>query len=158
MRREKTGSGHAYALLLFAILLLSVLFLAGAGTGAYRVLVQAQTAHSTARANLSYVSARVRADDVRHMVRLKEGPQGAMLVLAEEEGYETRIYLYDGALREEYALQTQPCSPQSADAVAPAERFEACALSPFLLEVTTELGTVRVAVRSGIETGGGADA
>ena len=93
---------HLYPLLLFAIIVLSLLFLVMTGTGLYSAVVDSQTRNREARAALSYLAARVHAADAAGAVSVGEGPEGAALLLRENadgETYETRIYLYEGALR-----------------------------------------------------------
>lgn len=153
-QNKKTAWSHLYALVLFAIVLLTVLFLVRVGTGVYSTLVKNQASNNAARANLAYVAARVRAADARGAVQMKDGPEGTMLVLAEEGGYETRVYLYRGSLMEEYASSAQACEPARASTLARTGTFDIRTLSQSLLEVVTDSGTVRVAVHSGI--GGGA--
>lgn len=91
---------HLYPLLLFAIIVLSLLFLVMTGTGLYSAVVDSQTRNREARAALSYLAARVHAADAAGAVSVGEGPEGAALLLRENadgETYETRIYLYEGA-------------------------------------------------------------
>ncbi len=99
---------HLYPLLLFAIIVLSLLFLVMTGTGLYSAVVDSQTRNREARAALSYLAARVHAADAAGAVSVGEGPEGAALLLRENadgETYETRIYLYEGALREDMGRQ-----------------------------------------------------
>ena len=49
---------HLYPLLLFAIIVLSLLFLVMTGTGLYSAVVDSQTRNREARAALSYLAAR----------------------------------------------------------------------------------------------------
>ena len=111
---------HLYPLLLFAIIVLSLLFLVMTGTGLYSAVVDSQTRNREARAALSYLAARVHAADAAGAVSVGEGPEGAALLLRENadgETYETRIYLYDGALREEYGTADAVLAPQDADRI-----------------------------------------
>lgn len=87
---------HLYPLLLFAIIVLSLLFLVMTGTGLYSAVVDSQTRNREARAALSYLAARVHAADAAGAVSVGEGPEGAALLLRENadgETYETRIYM-----------------------------------------------------------------
>ena len=91
----------ACALALFGLLLGCMLALSGFGAQVYRALTAAQARNNASRAALSYVSARLRAADTAGAVALGAGPEGPALLLR-EEGYETRIYLYEGCLVEEW--------------------------------------------------------
>ena len=72
---------HLYPLLLFAIIVLSLLFLVMTGTGLYSAVVDSQTRNREARAALSYLAARVHAADAAGAVSVGEGPEGAALLL-----------------------------------------------------------------------------
>ena len=54
---------HVYPLLLFAMIVLSLLFLVCAATGVYGAVVEGQAYNRQARAALSYLAARVHAAD-----------------------------------------------------------------------------------------------
>ena len=117
---------HLYPLLLFAIIVLSLLFLVMTGTGLYSAVVDSQTRNREARAALSYLAARVHAADAAGAVSVGEGPEGAALLLRENadgETYETRIYLYEGALREEYGTADAALDPQDSERIVDAKSF-----------------------------------
>ena len=68
---------HLYPLLLFAIIVLSLLFLVMTGTGLYSAVVDSQTRNREARAALSYLAARVHAADAAGAVSVGEGPEAS---------------------------------------------------------------------------------
>ena len=123
---------HLYPLLLFAIIVLSLLFLVMTGTGLYSAVVDSQTRNREARAALL----------------LRENADG--------ETYETRIYLYEGALREEYGTADAVLAPQDAERIVDAKSFSVEQVRPGLLVVSTEYGSADIALRSG--RGAGPDA
>ena len=150
---------HLYPLLLFAIIVLSLLFLVMTGTGLYSAVVDSQTRNREARAALSYLAARVHAADAAGAVSVGEGPEGAALLLRENadgETYETRIYLYEGALREEYGTADAALDPQDSERIVDAKSFSVEQVRPGLLVVSTEYGSADIALRSG--RGAGPDA
>lgn len=67
---------HLYPLLLFAIIVLSLLFLVMTGTGLYSAVVDSQTRNREARAALSYLAARVHAADAAGAVSRWGRPRG----------------------------------------------------------------------------------
>ena len=141
-----------FAMLLFGLLLACVLGLVQLGSGLYKALAQGQQSNDAARSSLSYLSTRVRSGDRLGALRLGEGPEGVALILtesAEEGGYETRIYLYQGNLMEDYAPAGSPLAPSEAQPVANTGCFEAEFAQPGLLRFTTGEGTAWVALRSG---------
>lgn len=123
---------HLYPLLLFAIIVLSLLFLVMTGTGLYSAVVDSQTRNREARAALL----------------LRENADG--------ETYETRIYLYEGALREEYGTADDALDPQDSERIVDAKSFSVEQVRPGLLVVSTEYGSADIALRSG--RGAGPDA
>ena len=129
---------HLYPLLLFAIIVLSLLFLVMTGTGLYSAVVDSQTRNREARAALSYLAARVHAADAEN---------------ADGETYETRIYLYEGALREEYGTADAALDPQDSERIVDAKSFSIEQVRPGLLVVSTEYGSADIALRSGRGTG-----
>ena len=81
---------------------------------------------------------------------------GAALLLRENadgETYETRIYLYEGALREEYGTADAVLAPQDAERIVDAKSFSVEQVRPGLLVVSTEYGSADIALRSGRGTG-----
>lgn len=162
MKRKGTAAAQVYPLLLFGIIVVSLLFLVTSGAGLYSGIVQAQARSRAARAALSYLSAKVQAADAAGAVQLGEGPAGAALLLQEQVGkelYETRIYLYDGALREEYAPAAAPLHPDTAEQIQPLGQFELTRVGPRLLLVRTEYGQIHIALRSdsALQSGGAGD-
>ncbi len=116
-------------------------------------------ANREARAALSYLAARVHAADAAGAVSVGEGPEGAALLLRENadgETYETRIYLYEGALREEYGTADDALDPQDSERIVDAKSFSVEQVRLGLLVVSTEYGSADIALRSG--RGAGPDA
>ena len=150
MKIRKETWMHMYPLLLFAMIVLSLLFLVCAGTEVYSASVEGQAYNRQARAALSYLAARVHAADNAGAVSIGAGPEGDALVLRERAGddvYETRIYLYEGALREEYGPADLPLRPESAERIAALERFFLGEERPGLLTAATEYGEIHIALR-----------
>ena len=77
--------------------------------------------------------------------------EGPALVLRETLPggvYETRLYRYDGVIMEEYALADAPYDPEKATAIVVSSVFD-FTYRDGLLTLTTDAGTVSVALRSG---------
>lgn len=140
----------AAALALYLVLLGMLLAMAGFGGTLYSRIAAARAANEGTRAALSYVAAHLRAADSEDAVSVAVGPQGDALILRDEAGYETRIYLYDGTLREEYAEPDAPFAPEEAQTVAQTSRF-AVARQGSVFTVTADQGTVRVALHTAQE-------
>lgn len=136
------------AMALFGLMLACVLGLMALGSGLYGSITRTMTANNADRASLRYLTTSVRAADTAAGVRLDSGPEGTMLVLAEPaSGYETRIYLWEDQLVEEYAPAGSAPAPENAQPVCACTRFEATFAADQLLMLTTDQGTARVALR-----------
>lgn len=135
------------AMALFGLMLACVLGPMALGSGLYGGVTRSMTANNAARASLRYLTTSVRAADAENSLRLEDGPEGVMLVLAEpDSGYETRIYLWQEQLVEEYAPSGSESAPENAQPVCACTRFDA-QLQQRLLVLTTDQGTARVALR-----------
>jgi len=152
LKKQKEGPGAGFALALFALLLGCILALVVLGGGLYERLARSQQENGAARTAAGYLTTRVRAADREGAVRLEEGPQGPVLMLAEapeEGGYELRIYLYEGWLVEDYAPAGSAFAPEQAQLVAQSSRFEPEFAAPGLLRIETGQGDALIALRSG---------
>ena len=145
---------HFYLLILMACVFVSLLALMGIGSHVYRSLVENQNISENRRATLTYLQQKVRAADRSDAVLLRDGPEGTMLVLQEQvdgSSYETRIYLYQGNLVEEYRRADESCQEDEAAVIAQTDTFEVSFVQPGLLAFETQYGKGYVAVRSLME-------
>lgn len=150
--RRKGGRdyGRVFTGLLFALFVLALLMAIMVGTGVYRSLYDMRTETDEARLSLSLVANDVRANDAVDAVAVGSGPEGRSLVLVErlDSGtYETRLYLYQGNIVEEYSLADAPYTPERATQIAPSGTFD-FSYAGGLLTITTDQGTADVALRS----------
>lgn len=140
-----------FSLALFVLMLGCVLMLAVFGAQVYRALTESQSRNKAVRASLNYVAARLRGADERQAIRVAEGPEGDALVLAdpgEDTGYETRIYVFEGRLMEEYAAEDSDFDPSAAQAVAETQTFSVTRAEN-LFTVVTDQGTISVYLHAG---------
>ena len=113
---------HLYPLLLFAIIVLSLLFLVMTGTGLYSAVVDSQTRNREARAALSYLAARVHAAELDALLphgTAREGP-GVSAVLEGADGRSLSVFAEltaDGGYR---VIQWQQSAEWAGEAEAPA--------------------------------------
>ncbi len=112
------------------------------GARAYRNTAQRADDHNAARLSTAYVRSMVRSDDEETALAPEE-VNGlhtiTMRNVYDEETYITRIYVYDGMLREWFASADLDFEPENGEAVCPADEMTA--------ELDGPLLTVRV--RSG---------
>ena len=148
-RRERRF-GHLFTAFLFALFALALLMAMLVGTNVYHSLYDSRTDTSNTRLSLGLIANSVRANDAVDAVATGAGPEGRSLVLVEklESGaYETRIYLYEGSIVEEYALADAAYTPDKATVIASSEAFD-FAYENGLLTVTTDQGSTDIALRS----------
>ncbi|MBR3316652.1 MAG: DUF4860 domain-containing protein [Atopobiaceae bacterium] len=155
--RRKLEKGHglqrAFSVLLFSVFVVVDLLALVAGTSSFGSITRMQHANDQVIMTLGPVTSTVRANDVSGGVAVAdEGPEGRALVLVQRddvtgETYETRIYLYEGSIVQEYALGGSPYTPDRATALARSETFD-FAYSDGVLTVTTDAGVAKVALRN----------
>lgn len=114
MRERRHGVNGLLTLLIYGIFALFSLLLVVVGARVYRNIVSTGNANTQVRSSFSYVANKVRMSTrAAGTVRLEERDGIEVLVLESAvEGYENRIYYYDGALREAYQAAEQPFSPE----------------------------------------------
>ena len=114
------------------------------GAKAYRNTAERADAHNAARLSTAYVRSMIRSDDEENAISAEDA-NGihtiAMRNTYDDEAYITRIYVYDGMLREWFASTDLDFVPENGEAVCAADEMTAELNGPFL--------TVRV--RSGEE-------
>ena len=104
----------------------STFILVAAGYGSFKRMNEFQEECLNARVAMNYVSMQIRRSDVKDSVRIDDSPSGARLVLSEDiegEIYETRIYLYDGYLRESFVSAESPFDEEYGLEVIPLDSF-----------------------------------
>lgn len=137
---ERKQSTSVMLLLLYAMLIVALLVLVVVGAKLYATALEARNAHSDRRLAISYIQSQA-ASFSADRISLKPGPEGDMLVLREaDDAYETRIYLYDAALRSEFCAASAELDPNNSQIICPLSdlRFE---MQGNLLRVDT-LGSV----------------
>lgn len=105
------------ALLLFGVFAACVLAVLLTGAGAYRRLTQRDQAVYNDRTCRQYLETRVRQADAEGCVRVEDFDGAETLVLADQYGYETRVYAYNGWLMELYAAPGSGLSPEDGEKV-----------------------------------------
>lgn len=144
--------GHAsrvFTAILFGVFVLMLLLAFLAGVTVYKNLNASHSAIDNYRSSENLVVNSVLANNSADALSVAKGPEGAALVLTEtdaEGSYETRIYLYQGNIVEEYAVAGSPYDPQQASVLASSKVFS-FSLKGNLLRITTNHGTAEVALR-----------
>ncbi len=130
----------------FAVLLLALI----ASVMVYKSLTDTQTQTNTARENIGLIYHAVRANDATNAIAVGQGPEGQSLVIRETtntDSFETRFYLYNDAVLQEYSLASSFYTPEKASRIIESNTFY-FSYSSGLLSVTTDYGTTQIALRS----------
>jgi len=134
---RKTGKheiDRVAVLLLFAVFAGCMLFVLLFGAAAYKNIVTRDEEAYTARTGVQYIAAKLRHNDAEGMVwtgsfydgEEEAGETISTLYLgmdAEEEFYVTRLYYYDGFLRELLCEEGEKADPEDGQEVLPASSF-----------------------------------
>lgn len=134
----------------FVMLLIAII----SGVTVYQRVADIQMKTSDERLAIQLIGNYVHANDSRGAVKVGQGPEGRSLVLLEklESGnYETRIYLYNGSIVQEYALEGSGYTPAKAVELVKSKTFN-FTYSKGLLSIYTDQGRSDIALRS--EQGG----
>ena len=124
-KNDKTGSGHIWLLVLFALVMLLMAAAISFSAQTYGRALGVEGANNRLCSIEGYLDSTFKASDAEGSVSVEAGPQGGMLVVADRYGaYETCIYLYDGQLVQEYKSVASDLAPQAASPIAELSRFE----------------------------------
>ena len=138
----------------FAVLILGLT----SGVVVYTSISQSAAQSDAQRQGASLISNAVRANDATNAIAVGEGPEGRSLVIRETLNsgtYETRFYLYQGEILQEYSIEDAAYTPEKATVVMESTTFD-FKYSHGLLTITTDDGASEIALRS--TQGGGYDA
>lgn len=155
MKGKKIQMDAPVVLLVFSLFAACVLMVLLTGADAYQRLVERDQTAFDRRSCTQYLATKVRQGDGQGQIWVDtfaedEGPKCLFL---EEDGYLTRIYCYDGWLRELYAQPDSGLEPQDGEQVLQAQDLELSLEDGLLtLTVTTPQGeriTQQLSLRSG---------
>lgn len=110
---------------------------------AYRGTVDRSDINNRTRIASSYIRTMLRSDDEAEALRIEEleGVQAvSMLNTYDEESYVTRIYVYDGSLREWFSSADMPFDPKDGETVCAADSLSAVLENGILRVMVTENG------------------
>lgn len=147
--QEKSG-GRFFTVILFAFIVFFLLITLFVGMQVYSFINSSREASDDTRLGLSLITNSVRMNDAVDAIGVGNGPQGNALVLTERldsGSYETRIYLYQGMIVEEYAIAESPYTPAKARELVESDSFE-FDYANGLLSIYTDQGTAYVAIHS----------
>ena len=140
------GARRAFPTLLLAAFFAALLMALISGVTVYKAVSADQQASSAQREGAGLICNVVRANDSKGAIAQGQGPEGKSLVVVEplDSGtYETRFYLYEGKVVQEYSLAGSGYTPEKATEVTASDTFD-FSYSDGLLAVTTDQGTAEV--------------
>lgn len=149
-QKSERDSSHLFTAMLFFVFVLMMLVAVIAGTKVYSDLRELQTSANESRLGVSLIANMVHANDAASSVATGKGPEGKSLVLRQElesGTYETRIYLYDGYVVEEYTLEGSAYTPERATQIVKSDTFS-FSYADGVLSIECDEGTARVSLRS----------
>lgn len=152
IRAEKPEKRHRnyFAALLMLVFLTILLIALVTGVTIYKNVASIQLSTDEGRLGKQLIGNTIRARDGANAVRVGVGPEGPSLVLVEflDTGtYETRIYLINSAIVEEYAVSGTPYDASRAVKLADSSKLD-LSYNNGLLTVETDQGITEVALRT----------
>lgn len=125
-KKNKSQIEGLVVLVLFGIFAVSILGVLLTGAGAYKRLVNRQQSTYAERTVPQYITTKVRQNDLQGAVRVAEFGGVESLELVEwlgDEEYITRIYCYDGYVRELFSSATGNFEPKDGQQILEAEQI-----------------------------------
>ena len=155
-RSNNRKADSLLALLLFGVFAVCILAVLLTGADAYRRLVERDEISYDRRVAAQYLATRVRQADEAGCVAVESIDGVDVLILREEiegEHYETRVYCYDGYVRELFAYAEDEFFAGDGEAVLKAEslslRMEGQVITAELTDPTGQVQTLTLYLRSG---------
>ena len=112
------------------------------GAKAYRGTVDRSSYHNSMRVASSYIRTMLRSDDEEGVLRIEDIDGIQTITMENDYGdiYITRIYVYEGKLRERFSLAELPFMPQTGESVCDLDSMHAEMKDGFLKVLFTADG------------------
>lgn len=126
-KNQKSQIEALVVLVLFGVFALCILAVLLTGAGAYGRLVERQQSAYTERTVPQYIATKVRQADEAEAIRTGEFGGVEALEFTKvygEEAYVTRIYCYDGYLRELFSSAAGSFSPEDGEKILEAQQVD----------------------------------
>lgn len=148
--RQERGKGNIAglaALLLFGVFAVCVVLVLLTGADAYRGLTQRDQSAYSHRTAAQYLTTRVRQADREGKISVGQfGGEDALLLEEEMDGisFVTRVYYYDGAIRELFSFADETFEPRDGEEILPARGLKLEQNGSWLtVSIVSEDGTVQ---------------
>lgn len=147
---KTSAAKKVFPIFILAVFFLALLLALVSGAIVYKSISDSTASANNARQGAGLICNAVHSNDEKGAIAVGSGPEGRSLVIKEtlDSGtYETRFYLYEGKIVQEYSIEGASYSPAKASTVTESDTFS-FSYSHGLLTVTTDQGTAEVALRS----------
>lgn len=147
---KRSGHGRTFTIILMAVFFIVLMIGLAIGVTMYQNVARVQAQTNDLHMQSGLLANTVHVNDAIDAVAKGEGPEGDALVLVEhlDSGtYETRIYHYQGAIVQEYAIAGRDYNPINALKLVESDTFE-FSYANGLLMLMTDQGAFNVALRS----------
>ena len=143
MGKNNHAISGVFVFLLLGIFAIFSTIMVVMGAKAYRGMVEKADVHNSIRVASSYIRTMLRSNDVTGVLRVEDVYGIQTITMENDYGdiYVTRIYLYDGKLREWFALAEIPFEPANGETVCSLDTMQAELKDGLLHVVVSEHGT-----------------
>ena len=143
MGKNNHAISGVFVFLLLGIFAIFSTIMVVMGAKAYRGMVEKADVHNSIRVASSYIRTMLRSNDEAGVLRVEDVDGVQTITMENDYGdiYVTRIYLYDGKLREWFALADIPFEPANGETVCSLDTMQAELKDGLLHVVVSEHGT-----------------
>ena len=143
MGKNNHAISGVFVFLLLGIFAIFSTIMVVMGAKAYRGMVDRSVTHNSIRVASSYIRTMLRSNDETGVLRVEDVNGIQTITMENDYGdiYVTRIYLYDGKLREWFALAEIPFEPANGETVCSLDTMQAELKDGLLHVVVSEHGT-----------------
>ena len=158
--KQKNESRHMvdvlFVLTLFSVFAVSSILLIAVGAKVYQNTINNMETHFTSTTSLSYITEKIRQNDVNGGISIEAFGDGDALVLTtryNEEEYCTYIYSHGGYLKELFTKRSISLSPEAGQNILEILDFSVVAIDEGLYEITLvddkhRLETIRISAKA----------
>ena len=143
MGKNNHAISGVFVFLLLGIFAIFSTIMVVMGAKAYRGMVEKADVHNSIRVASSYIRTMLRSNDEAGVLRVEDVDGVQTITMENDYGdiYVTRIYIYDGKLREWFALADIPFEPANGETVCSLDTMQAELKDGLLHVVVSEHGT-----------------
>ena len=145
--QKRTNTYSVFSFIQYSLMLALLFVVVIFSCHGFLVSTESRTENYDMRSSLSYITNKVKSFDAAGSVEVIDSRILVLRDITEKGIYETRIYIEDGKIMEEYSKAEKPISPEKGTVVGLAETFSV-SLNNLLLTIKTDQGVGAVALKS----------